>query len=319
MTGSDDGTPSDEHPGSEGRRRTFVGTAEPTPVTEAMITPRTTPPGPEEVEEMEFRFCPTCGERSEPGGSYCLACGVRFAGRGAPAGRDESREESVAPERTRDRPVAGVTELPTPYWNEGEEPPGAAPPVTGAQRRFRFLLIMIVVIAILFLGFNTLRSRDEEQTESSTTTSTAPDDSVLRSYVDQISVLADGVAELKATGRRINDAWDDRIADYDTTLDRMNALVSRAGVLPDRLSVMEPPEGADTVAHQRMIGSLSTLASAAEGMMTGLESSDSGEARLSQLTRFEASASEFGRLAEQVKRSMESRSPAVGGQENPDQ
>ena len=255
---------------------------------------------------MRIRFCHSCGARNESEGSYCLACGVRFLLPDEVAGSHETRDEPVDPERALGSSGEGVTELPVADWDQADEAYGASPPAPASQRGFRSLLIIIVVVAILLLGLSTLRSRDAdqteqtEQTEPSTTTTAATDDSALRSYTGEISVLAEDVAELRATGRRINDEWDNRVIDYDTTLDRTAALVSRAGVLPDRLGALTVPERADQGIHQRMIESLSTLASAAEGMMAGLESTDSGETRLVQLRRFEAAASEFGSLAVQV-------------------
>ena len=319
MADSDDSTPPDERSGPDDPSRVFVRPAEPTPVTEAMVTPRTTPSDPEEAEEIEVRFCQSCGRRNTSGGSYCLACGVRFLRPDAPpAGRSEARDEQVTPQPTGDQPVVGVTESPTPYWDEEDDlagPPARVPPTL---RRVRFLLVMIVVVAILFLGFNTFQNRDTEPVEEPeqdeavaptvaeeqpTTTVPAPDYTELRLYVVQISAVADDVAELTVTGREINDAWDNRTLDYPTAREQMSALVSRAAVLPDRLTAITPPEGADPIVHQRMVRSLSTLASAAEGMKAGLESADTGEIRYSELARFEDASSEFDGLAAQLERS----------------
>ena len=319
MADSDDSTPPDERSGPDDPSRVFVRPAEPTPVTEAMVTPRTTPSDPEEAEEIEVRFCQSCGRRNTSGGSYCLACGVRFLRPDAPAaGRSEARDEQVTPQPTGDQPVVGVTESPTPYWDEEDDlagPPARVPPTL---RRVRFLLVMIVVVAILFLGFNTFQNRDTEPVEEPeqdeavaptvaeeqpTTTVPAPDYTELRLYVVQISAVADDVAELTVTGREINDAWDNRSQDYPTAREQMSALVSRAAVLPDRLTAITPPEGADPIVHQRMVRSLSTLASAAEGMKAGLESADTGEIRHSELARFEDASSEFDGLAAQLERS----------------
>ena len=124
--------------------------------------------------------------------------------------------------------------------------------------------------------------------------------------------MADDVEELRATSRRINGSWDDQTEDYDTTLSRMTALVGRVGALPDRLVALAIPEEADPIIHQQMRASLLAMAAAAEGMLAGLESADTGEERFAQLARYEATASEFGSLAEQVRNSLQSEEAEPG-------
>ena len=312
MTGSDDGTtPSGDQPLPGGRRRPDVEKAEPIPVTEAMITPRTTPPDSEQGADVEIRFCHSCGERNKSRGPYCLGCGVRFLWPAEPAqpraaGPGASHDAPVTNEATRDHALAGATGLPTSDRERADEsfkPPSS---VSAPGRGFRSVLIMIVVIAILVVGFSTLRSRDGDQTEEveqpSTSTTAAPDAGLeLRGYADEIAVLADDVADLRATGLRINADWGGRTTDYQTTVGRMTALVSRAVVLPDRLTGLVLPAEVDPFTHQRMVEALTTLASAAEGMMDGLESTDAGDARLEQLSHFQTAASAFGALANEVE------------------
>ena len=203
MTGSDDRTPPGENAGSRGRRRALVGKADPTPVTEAMITPRTTPqdpeeatdptpvteamitprttpPDPEEVAVSQIRFCYSCGIRNKSGGSYCLACGISFRRPTEPTRSAYTGSGTIAQERTGDSAVAGVVESPPERWDEGQDPNQAAPSVPIAQRRLRLLLIMILVITILVLAVNMLTNRDVEQTEPSTITTVAARDSGLQ-------------------------------------------------------------------------------------------------------------------------------------------
>ena len=303
MAGSDRDIADDEESRSADRRRAFLRRAEPTPVTEAMVTPRTRPPGPEERPPTTIRFCPSCGTRTEPGSSYCLACGVRFGSAGRDVGGSAARPEDPDRIRSRDQPVAGVTEFPASGWAGSDE--SGEPDVSGSSggRALRSVLIIILVIAVLVVGFSTLRSGDEpaptEET-SPATTSEVVDDSEFRAYADQVGVLADDVADLRASARQINDDWDGRVADYDTTVERMSSLISRVGLLPIRLEGFTRPLDADRLTYERMAESLDTLVSAADGMMAGLQSPDTGEVRLAQLTRFETAASEFGSLAEQV-------------------
>ncbi|MDE0168312.1 MAG: hypothetical protein OXS29_02175 [bacterium] len=305
MAGSDQDYPEDEESRSADSRRSFLRRAEPTPVTEAMVTPRTRPAASEGRPPMTIRFCHSCGTRTEPGSSSCLACGVRFVapvrtGEGPPA-----RPEHTARAQVGDPPVAGVHEPPSPRWDEQEGVEGLAPSGSNTQRVLRSTLISILVIAVLVVGYGTLRSGEETDpasTEQTAPTTTEPDaDLEFRAYADLVGVLAADVADLRVSGRQINDDWDGRIADYDTTVGRMSSLISRAGLLPIRFNGFTRPADADRLTHERMAESLETLLSAAEGMMAGLESTDTGEIRLAQLARFEAAAAEFGSLAEEVE------------------
>lgn len=277
-------------------------------MTEAMVTPRTHPTAPDERTPTTIRFCPACGTRTEPGSSYCLACGIRLGSTGRGGEGPAVRAEDPSGARSRDRPVAGVTELPASRWNESDEAEELEASGSRGQRALRLVLVAVLVIAVLVVGFGTLRSGDgtapapSEETLSTTTEPAA--DSNLGAYADQVGVLAADVADLRVSGRQINDDWDDRIADYDTTVGRMSSLVSRAGLLPIRFNGFTRPLDADRLTHERMAESLETLASAAEGMMAGLQSTDTGEVRLAQLARFEAAASEFGSLAEAVERAV---------------
>ena len=306
MAGSDTDIPDEEESRSADRRRSFLRRAEPVPVTEAMVTPRTHPTDPGERPPMTIRFCPSCGTRTEPGSSYCLACGVRLGSTGRRPEGSASRPEEPARVESRDRPVRGPTEPSAPGWDESDEAEALAASGSGGQRGLRLVLVVVLVIAVLVVGFGTLRSGDETAStpseEMSPTTTEADEALEFRAYADQVGVLADDVGDLRVSGRQINDDWDDRVADYDTTVDRMSSLVSRTGLLPIRFNGFTRPVDADRLTHERMAESLESLVSAAEGMMAGLQSTDTGEVRLAQLARFEAAASEFGLLAEEVER-----------------
>ena len=317
MAGSDKDIPEDEQSRSTVRRGFFPRRAEPTPVTEAMVTPRTHPPGSEERPPTSIRFCHSCGTGVEPGSSYCLACGVRF---GAVSGVGEgtpTRQKDEARGSSRYEPVAGVTEFPQDGWGEQDVAGESAAPGPSPRRALRIGLVGILVVAVLAVGLGTLRNRDEPAPapteELSTTATVAIDDSDFRGYVDQVAVVSDDVTDLRASGRQINDDWDNRIADYDTTINRMSALISRTGLLPIRFNGFTRPLDADRLTHERMAESLDSLLSAAEGMMAGLQSTDTGEVRLGQLARFEAAASEFGSLADQVERSADEFAAGSGG------
>ena len=307
MAGSDDRTSDSRAPVSGERGRSSLRKAEPTPLTEAMIKPSDRWAS-EDTGRDGPRFCHACGERNESGGSYCLSCGVSFRAREVVvptlrAGPDpESSTDSQQAASESGSPASG---------DEGSE--GG----TGHARRrathgtIRVLLVSIAVIVSLVLGFRTLASRDTEtevptEAAPSTTTATTLDIAALQLYRDQVSMLGVDVAGVADTGRRINDDWDDRAAEYQATKDRMRALVSRATVLPARMAEIAVPATADPIVHRQLLLEIATLVSAAEGMMAGLESTDAGETRLSELARFEAAAREFGSLVDQVERSVRS-------------
>lgn len=323
MAGSDRDIPDDEKPGSAERRRSLLRRVEPTPVTEAMVTPRTRPTGSQDPPPMTIRFCPSCGIRTEPGHSYCLACGMRFGSGVRTGATPASRPQDPVRAQGDEQPVAGVTErpasgFPPSGWNEPEEgSEELAPSVSGGRRALRSLLVIILVIAVLVVGFGTLRSGDEPPPappeETSPTTTEAVDAPGFRDYAEQVAVLADDVADLRVSGRQINDDWDDRIADYDTTVERMSSLISRAGLLPIRFNGFTRPLDADRLTHERMRESLEALVSAADGMMAGLQTADTGQVRLAQLARFEAAATEFGSLAEGVEQAAAGPSSGSGG------
>ena len=321
MTGSDETTQPYEHPGraaSDDRRRDSIVRAEPTPVTEAMIMPRTVPVDPEEAAEIEGRICYTCGELNDPGGSVCLACGALIVTPepdpepdDAVDTSDNRTEETLAPERTRPSGVTGVEEQPVSHWEETEKLPGLRSRSSSSRRGVRLSLIMIVVIAVLILGFDMLRNRGTApvDTEPATTLPASPPSEAeedplrayaLRAYADRLSDIADDAEELAAAARRINDDWGDRSSDYATTFEGLAGLAPQAEELSDRLEAVPRPEDADAAAHRRMVEALSSLTSSAEGMVAGLQSSDSGETRLEQLAEFENAATEFRRLADRA-------------------
>ena len=322
MAGSDRDIPDEEKSGSEERSRPSLRRAELTPVTEAMVRPRTRPTGSQDPPPMTIRFCPSCGTRTEPGHSHCLACGARFGsgvrGGEAPSSRPEDRGRTERDEQRE----AGVADgfgsgSPPSGWNEPDGAEELAASGSGGSRALRSVLVTVLVVAVLVVGFATLRGGDEPPPapaeETSPTTTEPVDVAGLREYADQVAVLADDVADLRVSGRQVNDDWDDRIADYDTTLDRMSSLISRAGLLPIRFNGFTRPPDADRLTHERLGESLEALVSAAEGMMAGLQTTDTGQVRLAQLARFEAAASEFGSLAEEVEQAASAPATGSGG------
>lgn len=308
MAGADDGASKGGAPRSGYRRRSSLRRAEPTPLTEAMITPRSGHGVPEEDPDGGPRFCHSCGERNPSGGSYCLSCGVRFRWRDDRPGSEVStgRDGTLRPPEEREGGAIPFSSTEPEGAGSGIDEESAPVP----RRAIRTLALSALVLASLTVGFLTLAGRDSqpdapppEPPPSSTTPSTV-DVLTLRSYADEISVLGADVTEAAATGSRINDEWDERITDYETAKERMGALVSRTSLLPGRLGEVVLPGAANPILHRRMIQAISAFASAAERMMLGLESTDTGETRLSELLRFEAAASEFRTFVDELERSL---------------
>ena len=303
MVGSDDGTYRDGS-ASESRRNPSIPAAKPNPLTEAMIKPRSDRFVFNEPAGGRQRFCHSCGVRNESAGSYCLSCGVSFRRRDRPS---TARPTSGSAKAATGWQAAGSTEpsVSTQGDNEsGEKARSRAP--RGSVRSFA---ASIIVIAALLLGFNTLSSREPEveapvEPVSSTTTATTVDLTALRLYGNQISMLGSDVEDVAATGRSINDDWAERAVEYQPAKDRMRALVHRVTAISARMAEIVPPPEADPIAHRQMLLEIATLVSAAEGMMAGLESTDTGQARLAELARFEAAAREFGLLAGEVEESL---------------
>lgn len=171
------------------------------------------------------------------------------------------------------------------------------------------MVASVAVLAGLLLGFRTLIPVDsgaEAPVESTrpTLVPTTADTTALRLYGDLISGLGIDVAAEAEVGRRINDEWGRRTVEFQATKDAMRALVSRVTALSARLAATEVPPMTDPLAHRRMLLEMSTFVSAASGMSAGLESTDSGEARLAELARFEAAAREFSALVSDVEQSL---------------
>lgn len=298
MSGREDPAAPD-NPGPDDLRRAAVAGAEPVPVTEAMIAPRTPPPDTEPMSPVGTRICPSCGEGNRASASYCIACGARIPPPPQTAGAD-------GPDTDPGPAAPGVGGVSPDMPDHALHPD---PEITPGLRRLRSLLVAILVIAFLALGLSTLRGGDGGPEETAPTTSTSvvatTADMAIRSYLTVVGLLAQDVEQLKVAARRINEAWDNRTVGYANTLEEMNGLVTRSAALPARIATVTPPGAVDPVVHRQMESALTVLTATGEGMLGGLESSDTGEARLAQLSRFEAAATDFIVLAGQVRRLLE--------------
>ena len=275
MTGSDDRIPPEGGRAQNDSRRSRIRRAEEVPVTDAMLTPRSEPGGPRPTTDAreEPRFCPQCGRKWTPESPVCRSC--RYRAR-------ESKSSTTAGSRL-----------------------GRLASGPGSLRR---LVLIAVVLAALVLGFRTLTDRDpvvEEPAPAVDTTSLQSDLADLEFYAEDVSLLALDVADAMATGRLINDGWESGSLDYDSARQQMRDLVTQVSIFPARLGRATPPPDVGSRLHQSLLGSLNGFLTAAETMLEGLESTDTGETRRGGLLAFEAAGFEFGLLSDQVATAVE--------------
>ena len=302
----------DSDPGTRrGDFRQEVGSAEPSPVTDAMITPRTTPGKRDGVATGEGKVCRVCDELNLGDASYCLACGVRLTDPPTAEPLDWIDDE---PPPGFD-PGAGLMDLGEmaevtslqerrKTSDEAEDQPQPPDDPPDRKRTIKMAFGWIVGLIVLFLLFTTFRGSGEEA--APTTTTIAVDQTELDAYGAEISTIGARVIDLNASGIAINGAWDDETEEFGATLAAMRLLESQAAALPDLLNSLTAPQIIGPAAHQRLVDSASTLAAAAGEMVEGLKSSDTGEARRGALAKFQAAAVEFTTLARGVSQAVSS-------------
>ena len=111
--------------------------------------------------------------------------------------------------------------------------------------------------------------------------------------------------ELADRAEQVNERWDAGNAEYQDTLTALQEVATQSASTADRLRAEEPPEGIGNEPHQRLMASATSLSQAAEGMVEGLQSTDTGEARQSQLVRYLAAAAEFSATADTVVQAID--------------
>ncbi|MCY3540110.1 MAG: hypothetical protein OXH10_09695 [bacterium] len=261
----------------EGSRWSRLRPADPIPVTEEMITPRSGSETP--------RFCPGCGQSCVTGATRCPACLHEVGSSGS----------------LTDSSYSGTPSDPTPPVGRREVS------VFNALSISRVLPVILVIVALV-LGVRTLISRDQTvEVVPSSTVATTPTETVqaLTFYADRISDIALEVADARTRGRQINDDWDRGRADYEQTLQAMNDLVFQIGLLPVQLNTTDPPASLSDHFHQGLVDSLNEMIASARTMQEGLQSTDTGETRQAGLQDFESATFEFALLSDQVTAAAE--------------
>ena len=291
--------------GSDSRPADFreeIGKAEPPPVTDEMISPRTSPGPVREPTSDGDVACRVCGEMNAQSASYCLSCGVSLAE--TPDSEPLPWEDlDPMPEPASFDPGEGLLDLGEmsevtplhPGGDEEAESENIPQPTRDPKETMRIVLWAILGIALLYLAYATFVQGSAEPED--TTTTTLLNQTELAFYGSSVGDIADTVASLSTSGSEINTAWDDRTQEYDTTLTSLRALESQAVALPGLLGDLAVPDTVGAVTHQKLVDSARTLSDAATEMVEGLQAPDTGEARQAALAKFKAAALEFDSLA----------------------
>ena len=311
MTSRNGGEDADIDRGS-GDFRQDIDSAEPRPVTEAMITPRTAP-NTAHAGDDNGTICHVCGERNQAGSSYCLSCGVNLATPSPTEPLPWVDDDLAEPEFDAGAGLLDLADIDeaTPKSEAEADGDQTEPPAPSLKVSGRQILIGLVSIAVVILLVMTFRTTGTDNTgDSNTTLAVAP--SELDSFAASVDAVALTVADLAIDATSINASWKERTTDFQTTLAALSGLESRAVALPDLLLALSAPELIGDATHQRLVTSANTIASAATEMVEGLEAPDSGEARRAALSKFAAAAAEFASLNRVVAQSVASFSATTG-------
>ena len=308
-----------------------LGAAEPAPVTEAMITPHTSSRPSPTGEEGHGFVCHVCKASNPVRASYCLHCGVRHQQPDPPPAAPPPHQAPPPPATPPPAaPPAGGE--PTGEWSAGEwdldfseydrrsdaapgegewggegplpSMPGEEPVPPGpAYSPFvwrRAVILFVIGAAVILAALTLFRSGGEPEPAPTTTTLPAAQESAIRDYIAGLRTIAEEVALLGASAEQVNQAWDDRIQNFDVTRSGLISIRLQATDLTDQLAELDSPAELTLENRARLQDSLQVIARSAEGMVAGLESADTGEARSRALTSFQAAVAEFAWFSDAV-------------------
>jgi hypothetical protein len=179
----------------------------------------------------------------------------------------------------------------------------------------RWLLPLVVagIIGFTAVFVNALPAADEETAaddEPSTTTTEAPPDdattttegppdqtttSTLPPAVAEFLVAADTVstaaADLATEARDINETWEDG-RNFTLALNSLRDIATRTSDFADSVAGTTVPEGLES-SWDPVLTAAGNMVTAANEMVTGLQSSDTGQIRRAALADYEAAAEEL--------------------------
>lgn len=296
--------------------RDTVHPAEPVPVTDAMLSPKSeefsgSPDGPS---------CHVCGIKSHVGASYCPNCGVDLHSRSPKPDIPDAEPDGDGPDQV-DPQTGSIGSdgfidpdefISLRARRASEAQPGSDPAteLTASeqeerdnQRTLRMALGALMVVATLTLFVVTFGDQSEPAAEDgSSTTLTIVD--IESRYSDLVSSLAVRVDQLATEAGLTNDQWENSTADYGATLSKLQSLAASSLPLQATMSQSEAPPNADLTLKARLVALAATLTESADEMVAGLESPDTGEARRAALNRYEAAAAEFSTVAETILQNL---------------
>lgn len=285
------------------QRETFregVGPADPEPVTDAMVSPRSAP----RPAEPGGPVCHVCGEHNHLSATYCLQCGSQLRAPEPATSPDdgvaldyvgEAADEGWWDPDSDDGPMRRPFGDTTPD-GEAEVSYAAAGRARDPRETIRIALwgllglVAVVIVLLTFLG-----GGEDAVPETSTTLVGGIEAEM---YGSLIGELADDVVSLGDQATLINQRWEDQQADFQETLAALESLASDMGDISSRLGLQTPPAGLSPESHNRLVSSAATLQRAANNMVEGLKAPDTGEQRRAALSTFTAASAEFRAVAD---------------------
>jgi uncharacterized phage infection (PIP) family protein YhgE len=135
-------------------------------------------------------------------------------------------------------------------------------------------------------------------TTSATTTTTVPD--ALAGFIADLDGYAASVATLLGDATTINQQWDDRTVGLSVIRDELTRIATESTTLLASVqAAVAPPLVAD--AWEGVVAAAQSLQAGADGMVSGLEAPDTGEARRAALADFQAAAAGFAESVTAVR------------------
>ncbi len=296
--------------------RDTVHPAEPIPVSDAMVSPKSDG----ESDPPDGPSCHICGVTSHAAASYCLNCGVQLHSASDPDADHNADPDGDDPNHTTSQPESVASDgfidpddfVARQARHSSQERPGSGPNTESidvereerdTQRTLRVALGALMVVAALTLFVVTFGDRGDPPVDDGPSTTLTAIDAETR-YRDLVSSLAVRVDQLRDEAGVANDQWDNGTADYADTLSRLQSLAASSLPLQATVDESEAPSAADLTLKARLVALAATLAESANEMVAGLESPDTGEARRAAMTRYDAAAAEFSTVAETILQNM---------------
>ncbi len=309
----------DSRPHNPKSWRDTVHPAEPVPVTDAMLSPKSegfsgSPDGPS---------CHVCGITSHMGATYCPNCGVDLHSRSpkqpdVPDAQTDDNGPDQANSQTESIDSDGFIDPDEFISLHGRRTSDAQPgsdlaaesidieqEERDSRRTLRMALAALMVVAALTLFVVTFGDQGDPAVEEDPSPTLTIVDMKSR-YIDLVSSLALRVDQLATEAGLTNDQWENGTADYGDTLSKLQSLAASSLPLQATMSQSEAPSDADLTLKARLVALAATLTESADEMVAGLESPDTGEARRAALTLFEAAAAEFSTVAQTILQNLAS-------------